>query len=61
VRSLCVMSYNVMMQAYIALSDVDAAAECFEKALKLAPNDGRSSVPPSLLPSPPSLSLACMQ
>lgn len=26
-------------QAYIALSDIDAAAECFEKALKLAPND----------------------
>lgn len=27
-------------QAYIALSDIDAAAECFEKALELQPNDG---------------------
>ncbi|XP_057541713.1 peptidyl-prolyl cis-trans isomerase CYP40-like [Amaranthus tricolor] len=27
-------------QAFIALSDIDSAAECFEKALELEPNDG---------------------
>lgn len=31
------------IQAFIALSDIDAAADCFEKALELEPNDGQFS------------------
>lgn len=31
----------LIYQAYMALNDVDAAVESFEKALKLEPNDGK--------------------
>lgn len=44
----CVLHFEVshsngcvlICQAYMALNDVDAAVESFEKALKLEPNDG---------------------
>lgn len=30
----------LIFQAYMALNDIDAAAESFKKALELEPNDG---------------------
>lgn len=34
------MTGILIYQAYVALKDIDAAAESFKKALELEPNDG---------------------